>query len=299
MKIAKISYRFIVGLVLFSIVLIGGTSSDLYSDTVHKIKIKPDILFHKVKITKTGITAVKAHQVEIKVSARVYAKMRSCTGPFKIRVEWRGSKSRPWAILGESGVAKLCYNPASAKIGLATRTFNDTIPSGKTHYYQITLDAMGQVAESKEGNNLMLKEYKARRTLAPIDNRTVVASIQDRLPSCDGLDLIVKGVEVIRADSGNIFIKATIKNLCTGSCTGPIIIEVDESDVLGRPGGVTQQISSGIGSKAEFTMFSALGIVNDSSRVCTYVVSVKSEGGCLENASKRGNNSFSITVNPL
>ena len=123
--------------------------------------------------------------------------------------------------------------------------------------------------------------------------------IEDRIPSCDGVDLIVKNVEIIRTTSGNIFIKATIKNLCIGSCTGPIIIEVDESDVHGRPGGIEQQIGSGIGSKAEYTMGSALGIVNDPSRSCSYVISVRTEGGCVEAPGRTGNNTFRITVNPI
>ncbi len=299
MNNTKISCRFFFRLIMIALVFSGSINSDLYGDTAHKIKLKPDILFHKVNIKRTGITPAKTHQINIKVSVRLYGQMKTCAGPFKIRVEWRGSTSKPWVILQEAGVAKICYDPASAKADVATRTFADTVPAGKVHYYQITLDPMGQVAESKEGNNKMLKKYKAVRTIAQIDNRTANLSIQDRLPSCEGIDLIVKDVEIIRNSSGNVFIKATIKNLCEGSCTGPIIIEVDESDVIGRPGGVEQPISNGITGKGEFTMFSALGIANDTSRVCSYIVSVRSEGGCIEPAAKRGNNTYSLTVDPL
>jgi len=289
----------IISLLLVSLVLIGGAPSDLYPDTSAKLKVKPDIMFHKVSISRTAVTASKAHEVELKVSVRNRSIAKNCTGPFKIRVEWRSSVKRPWAMLGEAGVAKLCYNPASAKLDIAVRKFTDTVPSGKTHYYRITLDPMRHVTESNETNNVMFKEYKAGPVISLPEGMQTEMSIEDRLPSCDGIDLIVKGVEVIRNASGNVFIKATIKNLCEGSCTGPIIIEVDESDVIGRPGGVTQQISNGIGSKAEFTMFSALGIANDSSRICRYNVIVKSEGACLEPAAKRGNNTYRLTVDPL
>ncbi len=106
MKIAKTSYSSIVGLVLFSMVFIGGASSDLYSDTVHKIKVKPDIRFQKIDITRTGITHAKSHQIQIKVSVRNYSIAKTCTGPFKIRVEVRNSASKQYSILREAGIAK-------------------------------------------------------------------------------------------------------------------------------------------------------------------------------------------------
>ena len=273
--------------------------NELHADTTKNIKIKPDISFHKISINKIGITALKDHRIKIKVSVKNFSPVKTCTGPFKIKVEWRNNKKRPFILLQQSGVANLCYDPKNKKVDVATRSFDHLVKSGKTNYYKITIDPLSQVRESNEGNNLIYKEYKAQPVIRMPANMNSRVSIEDRLPSCDGIDLIVKNVEVIRGTSGNVFIKATIKNLCTGNCTGPIIIEVDESNVLGRPGGIEQQIGNGIGSKAEFTMGGALGIANDSSRTCSYIISVRTEGGCTEAPSKTGNNTFRITVNPI
>ena len=286
------------GFLFMNMVFFSNISQELKADTAKKIKIKPDILFQKVGINKTGISTSKAYKLKIKVSVRSYSPVRTCTGPFKIRVEWRANAKRPFIFLGEAGVAKLCYDPLSKKIALATRFFDHVVQPGKTNYYKIVIDPLFQVDESKENNNVMFREYRAVKTINLPENMTATASIQDRLPDCEGIDLIVKNVEVIRNDSGNIWFKATIKNLCTGICSGPIIIEVDESEAMGYASGVEQQIGSGIGSKAEYTMGSAIGVANRSDRVCFYNVSVRTEGGWAEPEAKKRNNTFRVRVDP-
>ncbi len=272
----------------------------LQAKSQKNIRIKPDIQIHKFAINKVRINPDKSHNVKLKVTVKNVSMGKTCTGPFKILVEWRTSPKVPYRRLSQANVSDLCSNPTGIKLETATRVFNHIVPSGETYHYRVTVDSNSNVSEVNESNNKKTDKYFALPVLTLIDNNLVSGgTIADRIPSCDGIDLIVKGVEIIRNSSGAVFIKATIKNLCEGSCTGPIVIEVDESDVLGRPGGIEQQISNGIGSKGEFTMFSALGIANISTRRCSYIVKVKSEGGCTEPVTKRGNNSYRITVDPL
>jgi len=285
--------------IIMSMVIFINPGNELQADTSKNIKIRPDISFHKVSISRVGITAMKDHKIKLKVSVKNFSPVKTCTGPFKIKVEWRNNKKRPFILLSQAGVSNLCFDPKNKKSNIVTRYFEHLVKSGKTNFYKITIDPLSQVNESNEGNNIIYKDYTAVPMISAPVNMNTQINIEDRLPSCEGIDLIIKNVEVIRNTSGNIFIKATIKNLCTGSCTGPIIIEVDESDVLGRPGGIEQQIGSGIGSKAEYTMGSALGIANDSSRTCSYTISVRTEGGCTEPHGKTGNNTFRITIDPI
>ncbi|MEN8153353.1 MAG: CARDB domain-containing protein [Acidobacteriota bacterium] len=282
-----------------SVFFFSNLGQDLQADTSKRIKIKPDLQIYKFSINKSSIRPDKSHVIKLNVVVRNVSPVKNCTGPFKILVEWSTHPKKSYKYLTQAGVARLCSDPHKIKQNMVKRTFTHSVPSGKTYYYKVTVDSNSNVSESNERNNWKIKKYFALPVLTLIRNPRINAgSIADRLPSCEGIDLIVKNVEVIRATSGAIFIKATIKNLCEGSCTGPIVIEVDESDFLGRPGGVEQQIANGIGSKAEFTMFSALGIANNSDRTYSYVVSVRSEGGCVEDASRRGNNSYRITVDP-
>ncbi len=285
--------------IFMSVIILFNSGEELQADTTKNTKIKPDISFHKVNINRIGVTAMKDHRIKMKVSVKNFSPAKTCTGPFKIKVEWRNSKKRAFILLQQSGVANLCYDPKNRKSETATRYFDHLVKSGKTNYYKITIDPLSQVKESNESNNIIYREYKAKTVINMPANMNSQLRIEDRIPSCAGIDLIINNVEVIRSTSGNIFIKATIKNLCIGSCTGPIIIEVDESDVLGRPGGIEQQIGNGIGSKAEYTMGGALGIANDPSRTCSYIIRVRTEGGCMEAPGKTGNNTFRISINPI
>lgn len=60
--------------------------------------------------------------------------------------------------------------------------------------------------------------------------------------ACQGIDLAIEKVELKRA-SGNLYIRATVKNLCKGSCSADgIDIEIDESLIPGAAGGIVQPI---------------------------------------------------------
>lgn len=255
--------------------------------------LKPDIQIQTIKTEKTESLPNGDHRIKVKVTVKNVSKHKNCTGPFKIQFLRRTSKSGLYKNIGQAGVAALCFNPASMKLMTKTRYVEDTVPNGKTHYYKIQVDSPNRVSESNEGNNTNPEdvEYTTPRTIRA--DMTATARASDLIPPCDGVDLIITNVQVINGSSG-MFLKATIKNRCTGSCTGPIVIEIDESDVLGAGRGLEQQVAGGIGSKAEFTMFSALGVAYDNDRDCDYIVKVRADSPCSE--TNTDNNEYEVTI---
>lgn len=257
---------------------------------------KPDIQIHEIKTVKVESLPNGDHKIKVKVTVKNVSDYKNCTGPFKIQFLRRTTSSGPYTPLPQAGVDKLCCDPSSMKLRHKTRSAEDTVPNGKTYYYKIKVDDPNMVSESNESNNSNNTDvkYKTPRTI-PRSDLPAAARASDLIPDCDGVDLMITNVQVINGTHG-MLLKATIKNRCAGSCTGPIVIEIDESDVLGADRGISQQIGGGIGSKQEFTMGSALGVAYDNDRDCHYIVKVVGEGGCSEPGGRLANNEYPVTI---
>ena len=113
--------------------------------------------------------------------------------------------------------------------------------------------------------------------------------------SCAGIDLAVEQVELMRTDSG-LYLRATVKNLCTGSCNADgIDIEIDESLIPGGSGGVVQPI--GITRiEAEGTYMNPwVGVMSNPSGPSTYIVTAVLKGGSRRERST-ANNTCRVTI---
>lgn len=191
------------------------------------VMLKPDLQVHKIFVSKTGVTSSGNHNVRITVKVKNIARFKNCCGPFKIKLEWRKNQKSRYRFLRDSGIARLCYDPALRKQVIETRFFDDTVvPKGKSREYRVTLDFLGQVTESREDNNQAKVIYK------PI----LVHHI-----GCIGVDIVLKKVEIKRTETG-VYVKAYVKNRCSGSCDGRINIVIDESLIPGGSGGIVQPI---------------------------------------------------------
>lgn len=113
--------------------------------------------------------------------------------------------------------------------------------------------------------------------------------------SCQGVDLVIDSVELMRA-SGGVFVKATVKNVCSGSCTADgIDVEIDESLIPGRTGGVVQPIGVTEIEPEGIYRNSWVGVAANPSGPSTYIVRAVLRGGSRRERSTT-NNSCRVTI---
>lgn len=239
--------------------------------------LKPDLQVHKIFVSKTGVTSSGDHNVRITVKVKNIARFKNCCGPFKIKLEWRENRKSRYRFLRNSGIARLCYDPALMKQVIETRFFDDTVPKGKSREYRVTLDFLGQVIESREDNNQATVIYR----------HILVHSY-----GCIGVDLVLKKVEIKRTETG-VYVKAYVKNRCTGSCNGSIDIAIDESLIPGGSGGIVQPIGiSRIEPYGEYENV-WVGVMSNPDGDSTYTVTANLTGCTDRNNS---NNSCRVTL---
>jgi hypothetical protein len=123
------------------------------------VAMKPDIVINDVKVDRTSSTAT-ADNVRITVIL-LNANPSTNTGPFKVKMEWNDKPFAPFRELGSAGVPNLVNDPSMAAMSI-TRTFEHTVPKGKTFNYRATADFMNQVDEANESNNVEFEDYTAR-----------------------------------------------------------------------------------------------------------------------------------------
>jgi hypothetical protein len=268
----------------------GGYAQKKGTSSGDRMLVKPDLQVHGVTVEKTGETALHNHRVKITVKVKNACRLKSCSGPFKLKIEWTETASPGYHYLGEAGIDQLCTSPASARLAVATRYFEDTVPVGNTREYKVTVDYLGQVVEAKEDNNEAVAEYEARRTVAMAPGSTVHMS---RI--CPGVDLALTRVEIRRTDRG-VYIKAYAKNICVGNCSGGVRFILDESEVAGEPSAVSQDIAVSISSGGEYSTSGWIGVRYEDGRTCAYTARVEALSPCSE--TNTANNSCRVSIGP-
>jgi len=203
---------------------------------ISRVLLKPDLQVHKISVLKTGNTSDGDNKVSVKVILKNISKLKNCSGPFKIKLEWRKNKKSRFRFLRNAGIANLCFNPAHRRQVMEERTFDDTVPKGESRYYRATIDYLNQVTEANENNNQAFVTYKYLRPF---------------VVGCIGVDLVLKKVEIKRTSSG-VFLKAFVKNKCRGRCNGSIEIAVDESAIPGGDRGLVQPIGVNVEPNGEY-----------------------------------------------
>ncbi|MCG8341602.1 MAG: hypothetical protein MI684_02070 [Chlorobiales bacterium] len=113
--------------------------------------------------------------------------------------------------------------------------------------------------------------------------------------SCQGVDLVIEQVELKRTSSG-MYLQATVKNICTGSCNADgIDIEIDESLIPGGTGGVVQPIGVARIEPGGTYRNSWVGVMSNPSGSSTYIVKAVLKGGSRRERSS-ANNSCRVTI---
>lgn len=280
-------------LVLLLVVMVGavgGYAQKKGTSSGDRVLVKPDLQVHGVTVEKTGETALHNHRVKITVKVRNVCRLKSCSGPFKVKIEWTEAASPGYHYLGQAGIRQLCSSPLSVRTSLAIRYFEDTVPVGNTREYKVTADYLGQVVEAREDNNEAVARYEARRTVAMAPGGTVHMS---RI--CPGVDLALTRVEIRRTDRG-VYIKAYAKNICVGSCSGGVRFILDESEVAGEPSAVSQDVAVSISSGGEYSTSGWIGVRYEDGQTCTYTARVEALIPCSE--TNTANNSCRVSIGP-
>lgn len=113
--------------------------------------------------------------------------------------------------------------------------------------------------------------------------------------ACSGVDLAIDQVELKRTASG-MFIRVTVKNICTGSCSADgIDIEIDESLIPGGSGGVVQPIGVTRIESEGIYRNSWVGVMSNPSGSSTYIVRAVLRGGSRREQSTT-NNRCRVTI---
>ena len=113
--------------------------------------------------------------------------------------------------------------------------------------------------------------------------------------SCQGVDLVIEQVELKRTSSG-MYLQATVKNICTGSCNADgIDIEIDERLIPGGTGGVVQPIGVTRIDPGGTYRNSWVGVMSNSSGSSTYIVKAVLKGASRRERSS-ANNSCRVTI---
>lgn len=124
------------------------------------IALKPDIVVKSVQVERISSTPT-ADNVRITVTVMNTVSGTS-TGPFKIKLEWTENPAAGFILLGTSGVTNLANDPAAVAVRGETRTFDHSVPKGKSYKYRATADYTNLVDEANESNNVGSAGYMAR-----------------------------------------------------------------------------------------------------------------------------------------
>jgi len=252
------------------------------------MKVKPDLYVQSFTAAKTGATPV-AHQVRLTVRVGIRASTAVSTGPFKILVQYRQALAGPtgrmgrsarkggWTALPEAGVAGMSYNPTSAKVPLVSRTFDTTVPGGKTYEFRATVDSMNQVDEANETNNGATASYEAS------------------ICSETGVDLVFTQMRLQRRPDGDVQVDVWVENQCDDDCVSDIYYVIDDSDATGRPGAVERRILVRVNGNSEVGPVGATVVPGIAGRDLTYRVRIETRGGGCPEATT-ANNSCAGTI---
>jgi hypothetical protein len=240
------------------------------------IKIKPDLRILSVKAERSGFTAAGAHRLQVKATVVNSAAGAVCANSFQVRLE-KKSPGGAYSRLGQQGVARLCVNPASARMASVTLTFEDTVPAGQQRVWRATADSSSVVDEAREDNNQAESETYVAKTY------------------CPGVDLVLTKVEIFRASGGNVFVRCYGKNRCIGSCVSNVEFTIDVVDPAGAGLGVVQPVGVGIEPLQEFATGAAVGVYSSSERTVTYSIRIDPETRSCTDANP-ANNSCTVTL---
>jgi len=253
-------------------------SLQMKKQDVTAVKMKPDLVVHSIKAERVRFLPSGENLVRVTVMVRNASKFKTCDGPFKVKVERRDvipGRKTLFTRLGEAGITKICADPTSMKLQVETRTFEDTVPVGKTYLYKATVDSMNQVDEADEGNNTMFSE----------EYRWVA--------ECDGVDIVVERVVAVRTERMGICIFAYARNRCGGTCPGDMNWVIDETGAGGT--GISRHAGT-VMPFQEYSIpeYSALCPAYREGETNTYVVTL--EVPCTD--SNPSNNSCTISLGP-
>jgi hypothetical protein len=240
------------------------------------IKIKPDLRVLSVKAERIGFTASGAHRLQVKATVVNSAAGAVCASSFQVRLE-KKSPGGAYSNLGQQAVARLCVNPASARMASVTLTFEDTVPAGQQRVWRATADSSNVVDEAREDNNQAESETYVAKTF------------------CPGVDLVLTKVEIFRASGGNVFVRCYGKNRCIGSCTSNVEFTIDVVDPAGAGLGVVQPVGTGIEPLQEFATGAAVGVYSSTERTVTYSIRIDPENRSCTDANP-ANNSCTVTL---
>ncbi len=273
--------------ILLSFILVVFNSS-LTADQSKTKLVKPDLKVQNLTVNQTGKTKNGGIKVNIRVVIKNNAKFSSKTGLFNLVLKYRDQKTGPYKNLITKPISALNTNPKMLKQAIRTIFIRDTVPAGVTRYYRLNIDPDNKVKELNRNNNMMDAEFRNPNRRILTLNQTMAA--RRAFPPCEGVDLIVYDVEIIRNDRGQIFLRARIKNLCEGVCNGALELHVDES----AQGGAG--ISVSFGTRIEGEQLSGwsqwLGVYyNEEGGDNSYIVSIQAT--CTETNT---DNSLPVTL---
>lgn len=246
------------------------------------MKVKPDLYIQSFTAAKAGSTFWNV-QVRLTVKVGIRSAAATSTGPFKVRVEWReevaglrGRSSRrsaksAWTALPEAGIASMQVDPASSRVPLEARTFDATVPGGKTYEFRAVVDSMDQVEESNETNNTETTTYEA----------TICAET--------GVDLVFTQMRLQRRPDGDVQVDVWVENQCDDPCVSDIYYIIDDSDATGRPGTVERRILVRVNGNTEVGPVGATVVNGVAGRDLTYKVRIEPRGGSCPEASTVNN----------
>lgn len=237
--------------------------------------IKADLRVLGVQAERIGFTADGAHRVRVRVAVVNSALGAVCAGPFMVSLEKRTPPASGFVLLEQKSVARLCTDPAAARMATAALDFEDTVRTGEQREYRATADSTRLVVEANEGNNTALSEIYVAKSF------------------CTGVDLAMTSVEVVRGTDGDVFIRAYGRNRCIGSCSGGVkftfAVAVPATDWLPA----VQSIGVPIAALQEFAT-AGVGVYSRSDRTVTYRVRIDPESAaCVD--SNPGNNECLVT----
>jgi hypothetical protein len=230
--------------------------------------MKPDLYILSFRAERIGLTDGGSHRVQLTVQVRCAGNFAGSCGAFKIRTEGTefGGFNPPFFLIGESGVASLGTGFGSAALPTETRTFEQTVLPGRTMRFVAIVDSGNMVDEANETNNRSEITYTAT--------------------GCEGSDLELTQVEMIRSGSGVVF-HVWVRNRCLAACIGDLYYQV--TPVIPAGGGVEQGIGGRINGETSAGPLGNVLIGGRAATDLTYDVSVGVRGGTCRDSSPANN----------
>jgi hypothetical protein len=251
----------------------------------------PDLEASRLSVQKVSQEQNKSEGVTIRAVIRNIAKGVTRTGTIKVNLFLRDGKTGIYK-LKESRLVKALDTRLQATLPARTSLrFSDKVPAGVTRQYKLEIDPDRRIKELSDQNNIIYAEYINPHPRT-IQSGPMEMQGQLNIPPCEGVDLIVYSVEIIRNDRGQIYLRARIKNLCADTCNGPLELVIDESATGGV--GISTSFGSAITGQTLSPWSGWLGVHYRESGDNTYTVSIRIGPPCVDR--NPGNNSLTVTL---